>query len=90
MFRDADWKEWKQRAKKGNLSREERIKNGKFHLESKYRVLVNEHGRVGRYVVEREKFKNKEIETFSTTRRVFGGTSVYDNEFPSPLYFFIW
>ena len=63
-FRDADWKEWKQRAKKGYLSREERIKNGKFHLESKYRVLVNEHGRVGRYVVEREKFKNKENRDF--------------------------
>ena len=63
-FDEKNWKEWKQRAKKGYLSREERIKNGKFHLESKYRILVNESGRGGRYVVEREIFENEENRDF--------------------------
>ena len=41
----------------GKLSREERIKKGMECLKNKYRVLVNEPGRGGRYVVENKIFE---------------------------------
>ena len=56
-FKENQWKEWKHLAKTGKFSREERIKKGKEYLKKKYRVLVNEAGRGGRYVVERKLFE---------------------------------
>ena len=57
IFKENQWKEWKHLAKMGKLSREERIKKGKEYLKNKYRVLVNEPGRGGRYVVEKRSFE---------------------------------
>ena len=56
-FKENQWKEWKHLAKTGKFGREERIKKGKEYLKKKYRVLVNEAGRGGRYVVERKLFE---------------------------------
>ena len=56
-FKENKWKEWKHQAKNGKLSREERIKKGKEYLKNKYRILVNEPGRGGRYVVEKRIFE---------------------------------
>ena len=57
FFEETDWKKWKQEAKKGQLSREERIEMGKrLILRKNYLVLVNEAGRGGRYVVESNPF----------------------------------
>ena len=57
---EKDWKEWKYFAKTGSYSREQRIEKGKQLIEDKYRVLRNETGRGGRYVVERKMFEEKE------------------------------
>ena len=64
IFKENQWKEWKHLAKMGKLSREERIKKGKEYLKKKYRVLVNEAGRGGRYVVERKMFGKIENDDF--------------------------
>ena len=61
-FSEKDWKEWKYFAKTGALSREQRIEKGKQHIKDKFRVLRNESGRGGRYVVERKMFE--EVEDF--------------------------
>ena len=53
-------KDWKYFAKTGSYSREQRIEKGKQLIEDKYRVLRNETGRGGRYVVERIMFEEKE------------------------------
>ena len=42
------------------IPREQRIEKGKQLIEDKYRVLRNETGRGGRYVVERKMFEEKE------------------------------
>ena len=55
-FSEKDWKEWKYFAKTGAFSREQRIEKGKQLIEKKFRVLRNESGRGGRYVVERKMF----------------------------------
>ena len=59
-FSEKDWKEWKYFAKTGSYSREKRIEKGKQLIEDKYRVLRNETGRGGRYVVERKMFEEME------------------------------
>ena len=64
FFEEADWKKWKQEAKTGQLSREERIEMGKRHIEKNYIVIVNETGRGGRYVVERNPFPELESTDF--------------------------
>ena len=54
VFSDKDWKNWKSEAKYNGGTKDERIQRGKKYLEENYRVLVNEKGRGGRYVVERK------------------------------------
>ena len=64
FFEETDWKKWKQEAKTGQLSRENRIEMGKRHIEKNYLVLVNEAGRGGRYVVESNPFPELESTDF--------------------------
>ena len=59
-FSEKDWKEGKYFAKTGSYSRENRIEKGKQLIEDKFRVLRNENGRGGRYVVERKMFEEME------------------------------
>ena len=54
VFSDKDWKNWKSEAKYNGGTKDERIQRGKKYLEENFRVLVNEKGRGGRYVVERK------------------------------------
>ena len=63
-FEETDWKKWKQEAKSGRLSREERIEMGKRFLENNYIVIVNESGRGGRYVLEINPFGEQDSPDF--------------------------
>ena len=58
VFSDRDWKNWKSEAKHNGGTKDERIQRGKKYLEENFRVLVNEKGRGGRYVVERKIFED--------------------------------
>ena len=58
VFSDRDWKNWKSEAKYNGGSKDERIQRGKKYLEENFRVLANEKGRGGRYVVERKTFED--------------------------------
>ena len=58
VFSDKDWKNWKSEAKYNGGTKDERIQRGKKYLEENFRVLMNEKGRGGRYVVERKIFEN--------------------------------
>ena len=58
VFSDRDWKNWKSEAKYNGGTKDERIQRGKKYLEENFRVLVNEKGRGGRYVVERKIFED--------------------------------
>ena len=58
VFSDKDWKTWKSEAKYNGGTKDERIQRGKKYLEENFRVLVNEKGRGGRYVVERKIFED--------------------------------
>ena len=60
FFSEKDWKELKYRAKTGSFSREMRIEKGRQLITKKFRVLRNEPGRGGRYVVERKLFEETE------------------------------
>ena len=53
-FKETHWKQWKQEAKYSGLSREKRIERSKEFLDENHKVLKNETGRGGRYVVERD------------------------------------
>ena len=64
FFEETEWKKWKQEAKSGRLSREERIEMGKSFLENNYIVLVNESGRGGRYVLEINPFGEQDSHDF--------------------------
>ena len=55
-------KDWKYFAKTGAFTTEQRIEKGKQLIKDKFRVLRNESGRGGRYVVERKMFE--EVEDF--------------------------
>ena len=55
-FDQRDLKEWKQKAKNSNQPREERIKEAKDFLEANYKILRNDPGRNGRYVVQKKPF----------------------------------
>ena len=57
-FDEKDWKEWKQKTKYGGFKREKRIEKGRKYVDEYFRVLVNETGRGGRYVVERRYFED--------------------------------
>ena len=58
VFSDKDWKNWKSEAKYNGGTKDERIQRGKKYLEENFRVLTNEKGRGGRYVVERKIFED--------------------------------
>ena len=58
VFSDKDWKNWKSEAKYNGGTKDERIQRGKKYLDENFRVLVNEKGRGGRYVVERKIFED--------------------------------
>ena len=64
FFEETEWKKWKQEAKKGQLTREERIEMGKSFLDKNYIELVNESGRGGRYVIEINPFPKLESSDF--------------------------
>ena len=58
VFSDRDWKNWKSEARNNGGTKDERIQRGKKYLEENFRVLTNEKGRGGRYVVERKIFED--------------------------------
>ena len=58
IFTDKDRKNWNSWAKYGGESNDERIQRGKDYLEENFKVLVNQKGRGGRYVVERKIFED--------------------------------
>jgi len=64
FFEETEWKKWKQEAKSGRLSREERLEMGKRFLEKNYIVIVNESGRGGRYVLEINPFGEQDSPDF--------------------------
>ena len=64
FLRENDWREWKQKAKNGHLGRQERIQKGRDYVQKHFRVLVNESGRGGRYLVERDNFSYQENPDF--------------------------
>ena len=55
---------WKQKAKNSHWSRQERIEKGREYVQNHFRVLVNESGRGGRYLVERDNFSYPENPDF--------------------------
>ena len=64
FLKESDWRQWKQKAKNGLLSRQERIEKGREYVQSHFKVLVNEPGRGGRYMVERDNFSYLENPDF--------------------------
>ena len=64
FLKESVWREWKQKAKNGHLSRQERIEKGRDYVKNHFRVLVNEPGRGGRYLVERDNFSYPENPDF--------------------------
>ena len=64
FLKESVWREWKQKAKNGHLSRQERIEKGRDYVQNHFRVLVNESGRGGRYLVERDNFSYPENPDF--------------------------
>ena len=64
FLKESVWREWKQKAKNGHLSRRERIEKGRDYVKNHFRVLVNEPGRGGRYLVERDNFSYPENPDF--------------------------
>ena len=64
FLKESDWKQWKQKTKNGLLSRQERIEKGREYVQSHFKVMVNEPGRGGRYMVERDNFSYLENPDF--------------------------
>ena len=64
FLKENDWRERKQKAKNSHLSRQERIEKGRDYVQNHFRVLVNESGRGGRYLVERDNFSYPENPDF--------------------------
>ena len=56
FFKESVWREWKQKAKNSHWSRQESIENGRDYVQNHFKVLVNEPGRGGRFLVERDNF----------------------------------
>lgn len=64
FLKENDWREWKQKAKNSPLSRQERIEKGLEYVKNHFKVMVNESGRGGRYLVERDNFSYPENPDF--------------------------
>jgi len=64
FLKESVWREWKQKAKNSHLSRQERIENGRDYVQNHFRVLVNELGRGGRHLVERDNISYPENPDF--------------------------
>ena len=64
FLKESDWREWKQKAKNSHWSRQERIEKGRDYVQNHFKVLVNESGRGGRYLVERDNFSYPENPDF--------------------------
>ena len=64
FLKESVWRKWKQKAKNSHLSRQERIENGRDYVQNHFRVLVNELGRGGRYLVERDNISYPENPDF--------------------------
>ena len=64
FLKESVWREWKQKAKNSHLSRQERIENGRDYVQNHFGVLVNELGRGGRYLVERDNISYPENPDF--------------------------
>ena len=64
FLKESVCREWKQKAKNSHLSRQERIENGRDYVQNHFRVLVNELGRGGRYLVERDNISYPENPDF--------------------------
>ena len=55
-FSEHEWKEWKQKAKISSLTKDERIKKGRKHIDHHYTILRNDPGRNGRFIIQRNLF----------------------------------
>ena len=58
---EEDWKQWKSEAKDGKWNRDERIRLGKEYMKKNYKVLVNEPGKGGRFIVKKIRNYTKTI-----------------------------
>ena len=63
-FSEHEWKEWKQKAKLDSLSKDERIKKGRKHIDLHYTILRNDPGRNGRFIIQRNLFAEDPEEDF--------------------------
>ena len=64
FLKESVWREWKQKAKNSHLIRQERIEKGRDYVQNHFRVLVNELGRGGKYLVERDNISYPENPDF--------------------------
>ena len=64
FLKESNWREWKQKAKNSYLSRQKRTEEGREYIQNHFKVLVNESGRGGRYLVERDNFSYPENADF--------------------------
>ena len=63
-FSELEWKEWKQKAKLDSLTKDERIKKGRKHIDLHYTILRNDPGRNGRFIIQRNLFAEDPEEDF--------------------------
>ena len=63
-FSEHEWKEWKQKAKLDSLTKDERIKKGRKHIDLHYTILRNDPGRNGRFIIQRNLFAEDPEEDF--------------------------
>ena len=63
-FSELEWKEWKQKAKLDSLTKDERIKKGRKHIDLHYTILRNDPGRNGRFIIQRNLFAEEPEEDF--------------------------
>ena len=63
-FLELEWKEWKQKAKLDSLTKDERIKKGRKHIDLHYTILMNDPGRNGRFIIQRNLFPEDPEEDF--------------------------
>ena len=64
VFSELEWKEWKQKAKLDSLTKDERIKKGRKHIDLHYTILRNDPGRNGRFIIQRNLFAEDPEEDF--------------------------
>ena len=75
FLKESVWREWKQKAKNGHLSRQERIEKGRDYVQNHFRVLVNESGRGEGIWLKGITSVIQKILIFSRGLRLPGGTS---------------